>query len=185
VGNLQWEMNYGGSLNDHFGDVLEVDDGFLLVGYTRSFGSGMSDYWVVKIDQFGTMQWQNFYGGPAQDDGYKVAQLLDGSFVLAGLSTSYNGDVTFNYGMSDFWIVRFDTAGSLLSEHSFGGSHIDWLRDMKETSDGGLLISGDTRSIDGDITNNQGAEDAWLMKLDMAGNVEWQRTYGGTGAQLH
>ncbi len=183
VGNLQWEMNYGGSLNDHFGDVLEVDDGFLLVGYTRSFGSGMSDYWVVKIDQFGTMQWQNFYGGPAQDDGYKVARLLDGSFVLAGLSTSYNGDVTFNYGMSDFWIVRFDTAGSLLSEHSFGGSHIDWLRDMKETSDGGLLISGDTRSIDGDITNNQGAEDAWLMKLDMAGNVEWQRTYGGTGAE--
>ena len=143
---------------------------------------GNDDVWLVKTDSAGTLQWQKNYGGSGTDFALFVAQATDGNYLFTGYSTSSDSDLTLNHGGYDAWVVKIDTAGKILWKKTYGGSGTDFAKSVQPTTDGGSIISGETTSSDGDITGSHGGDDLWLIKLDTAGNKQWQKVYGGSGS---
>lgn len=187
-GNLEWRRYFGGTNNDRAYDVLETSDGgYIIAGAAESNDfdisdpKGSYDYWVIKINSSGTLIWEKSFGGSEIDICYAIAQTSDGNFVLAGDSRSADGDITGARGNADFWILKIDPNGNTIWQKSFGGSAFDSARGAAPTSDGGVLISGASRSSDVDLSQNLGQNDFWIMKLSSSGTIEWQNSYGGTG----
>jgi len=186
---IQWKKCYGGSLDEELYSLqLTTDGGYIFAGFSKSndgdvtLNYGNFDYWLVKVDSLGVIMWQKSYGGTHDDYANYVQQTADGGYVVAGSSASDDGDVTGHHGSTsflDFWIIKTDSIGTLLWEHSFGGSGYDAATTIKETSDSGFIVSGVTQSNDGDVTVNQGNSDYWVIKLNAAGILQWQKTYGG------
>ena len=112
------------------------------------------------------------------------AHTLDGGYILAGYTSSNNGDVTINKGDEDLWIVKTDSMGNLMWQKSFGGENKDEARDVQELSDGGFIIAASTMSTGGDVTGNHGSSDYWILKLDSMGNLLWQKCFGGSGSDV-
>jgi len=189
AGNLQWQKSFGGSGFDIAYDIHPANDhGFIFAGYTNStdhdvsVNHGFDDCWVVKLDSGGAIQWEKTFGGSDQDQLFSIRQNSDGNYSAAGFSKSVNGDVTNPKGGADFWILKIDSLGALIWQHSFGGSSDDRAHSLAKTSDGGCVVAGTTASSDSDVTANHGGEDIWLIKLDSTGSMEWGKTYGGSGA---
>jgi parallel beta-helix repeat protein len=170
-GQESWNW-YGGSNSDvGLCLVQSTDGGFAIAGYTNSFGSGSYDFYLIKTDPNGGLQWAKTYGGTGSDQAYSVIQTADGGYLLAG-------DTTSGAGPYDFMLVKTDKDGNIKPgwPKTYGGSGADTVWAVIETYDGGFLVVGDTTSY------GAGAEDFWLVKTDSSGNVEWTRTYGGTGS---
>jgi len=169
-GDLQWNKTYGGAQNDVASSVISTSDGgFLLIGYTLSFGAGSYDFWLVKTDASGNMQWNQTYGG-AEDDVEKSAILTsDGGYALAGFTGS------FGAGDFDFWLVKIDVSGKMEWNKTYGGAGDDEAYALVQTNDGGYALAGWTDSV------GAGSWDAWLVKTDASGNMQWNKTYGGIG----
>lgn len=187
-GNPEWQRMYGGSAEDKaYGLKQTPDGGYIVVGYARSNNgdvtgnNGQADCWVVKLDASGDIEWQRALGGPGFDAGYDVILTTDAGYLITAWADQAGGDVSEHYGSADFWIVRLYVDGSIEWERSFGGSGTDLLRAAVATSDGGYLIVGATESADGHITDPLGGWDMWVLKLDPNGELQWQRTYGGSG----
>jgi predicted secreted protein len=169
-GNMEWNQTYGGTGNDLGINVIQtIDGGYAIMGYTSSFGAGSSDFWLVKTDAAGTMQWNKTYGGTGSDMGFNVIQTDDGGYTLAGPTTS------FGAGSMDIWVIKTDSTGNMLWNKTYGGTGMDYMDQMVRTVDGGYAIAGFTTSF-GAV-----GSDAWLVKIDMSGNAQWNKTYGGTG----
>lgn len=186
-GNIVWQRSYGGSAEDEaYGVQQTMDGGFIVAGYTESNDGdvtgnhGELDYWVLKLDGSGNLLWQKCYGGSGEDEAYSISETADGGFVVAGESESTDGDVTGNHGEGDYWIVRLDNMGNLLWEKSFGGSSVDYAKMIKATSDNGYVVAGWSSSIDGDLDENMGYTDYWIVKLDADGNMQWEKCTGGS-----
>lgn len=193
LGNLLWEKRFGGTTIDNMASLaLAHDGGFLLGGLSLSGVGGDKtepswggfDYWVVKIDSLGNKLWDKRYGGMLDDNLDEVQSTSDGGFVLAGFSRSFiSGDKTEDTeGNWDYWIVKIDSLGNKLWDRDYGGTDVDWLFSMVTTSDGGFALAGSSFSgMNGDKTDtSRGWSDYWLVKLDPAGNFQWDKTYGGT-----
>lgn len=185
----------GGSANDRLNSLVMTEDGgSLLVGATNSTDGDISglhgsanDVWAIKVDSMGSTQWQRALGGIANDEAYSALQLPDGGFIILGSANSSDGDVSGHHGsaaLADLWVVKLDSSGDLLWEHSFGGNSSDRGYSIKPTADGGYILAGETYSSDGDVTGLHGQNDAWVVKLDSAGNLEWQRAYGGSSTDI-
>ncbi len=147
---------------------------------------GNADYWVMKLDNGGNLQWEKSYGGRNEDDAYDVEQTNDGGYILAGATGSNDGDVTGNHitenGTSyDYWIVKTDGSGNIQWEKCYGGSGGDMANCIRQTTDGGYIVSGTSTSNDGDVTTNPNGG-AWIIKLDAAGTIQWQRGDENNGA---
>lgn len=142
---------------------------------------GLWDFWIVKLNNIGDIEWQKSYGGSSTDEAYSIHQTTDGGYIVAGTSTSNNGDVTENHGYSDFWIIKLFDNGDMEWQKSYGGSEFDIARSIQQTTDGGYIVAGESSSTDGDATENQGLSDFWVIKLNSTGNMEWQKSYGGSG----
>jgi len=169
-GNLRWNQTYGGAEFDHVYSLVETyDGGFALAGLTGSFGGGNFDFWLVKTDSFGNVEWNQTYGGTKSDIAYSVIETSDRGFALAGYTMS------FGVEESDFWLVKTDVSGNMEWNQKYGGEKSDIATSLIETSDGGFALIGNTLSF------GFGDGDFWLVKTDMAGNMEWNWTYGGTG----
>ena len=194
VGNIEWDKTIGGSGTDDFSKfVLTRDGGYVLGGTSDSpisgektdSSKGGKDYWIVKINSVGTIQWQKTFGGSSTDELSGIAQTPDGGYFIGGTSTSgISGDKSeTNSGLNDYWVIRIDSIGNLLWENTIGGSAADALRDIQLTNDGGYILSGHSSSdISGDKTSaNIGSADYWIVKLDSVGNIQWQSAIGGTG----
>jgi hypothetical protein len=167
-GNVQWQNTYGGSNDDEAYSIQQtLDNGYIVGGYTYSFGAGFSDVWVLKLDANGNVLWQKTYGGSSNDWAESIQQILDGSYVVAGVTDS------FDAGNGDFWVLKLDANGNVLWQKTYGGSAFDRGRTIQQTSDGGYIVGGMTQSF------GAGNGDAWELKLDANGNVQWQKTYGG------
>ena len=193
-GDLLWEKSYGFSGADTGISLLETNDGGLLlsgiIDVTASGGLGATnrlspkhaggDYWLIKTNQNGSLEWSNYYGGNFTDTPYGIIQKDDNSFLVIGSSDSNDTDISNNLGEYDFWLIDISADGQLISEKSLGGSQIDEGRAIVPTSDGNFLITGDTRSNDLDVSNNNGGADLWLIKITPSGEVLWEKTLGGS-----
>lgn len=185
---IQWQKSYGGSLDDVAYDVAQSADGSFLMftGLSQSsdgdltLNHGDYDYWVVKLDPDGNIIWQKSFGGTSRDFPYSLNITPDGGSVIAGYSKSHNGDVTVNKGLMDFWIIKLDGNGNLQWQKSYGGSGEDVAWNAVPTSDGGYIVDGRTNSTDGDVTVSHGGDDIWILKLDANGNLQWQKSIGGS-----
>ncbi len=194
-GNISWEKSFGFSGADDGISIIQTNDnGFLITGVldvTASNGQGNTkqittkrhaggDYWAIKLDTSGNIEWSKFFGGTFTDTSYGVVQTNDNDYILVGSSDSEDVDINNNKGVYDFWVIKISETGSLLWEKSFGGSQADEARGITKTNDGNFIIIGDTRSSDKDVSSNNGAADFWVIKISSDGNLIWKKTFGGT-----
>jgi len=184
---ILWQQTFGGS-SDDIAQAMDVtpDGGYILAGTTASVngdvttGHGKTDVWVVRLNSDGTLIWQKTFGGSSDENAQAIKQTADGGFILAGPTTSFNGDVTGNHGATDFLVMKLDANGTLLWQKCYGGSSVDVPYALDQTSDGGFVIAGTTYSSNGNVTGNHSSGDYWIIKLDKNGNLVWQKAYGGS-----
>jgi len=186
-GNVVWDSCYGGKEQDGASSIEQTNDGgYIIAGLTESTDGevtgnhGKQDYWVVKIDSAGVMQWEKCYGGSNEDVPNSIQQTFDGGFIVAGESNSTDDEVTGNHGGYDYWIVKLDDTGKIQWEKSYGGSGDDLPSSISQTTDEGYIVAGISRSNDGDVTGNHGGDDYWIIKIDSIGTLQWEQSYGGT-----
>jgi len=167
-GKQVWGQRYGGNDPDECYSVRQTSDGgYILGGYTYSFGAGNKDFWLVKTDANGRQLWSKTFGGGGEDECRSVQQTSEGGYILAGTTES------FGAGWHDAWIVKTDPNGKELWSRTFGGEGEDRCYSIDQTSDGGYILGGDTSP------HESGGSDFWLVKTDAKGNRLWSRTLGG------
>ncbi len=191
LGEIVWKKSYGGSGVDYAKSIQQTTDGgYVIAGYSNSSngdvsgGHGNYDFWVVKIAGDGTLEWQKTFGGTNEDRAYSIKQTPDGGYIVGGITTSSDGDVTDPKGSFDVWIVKLASTGSLDWQKTLGGTGIDFCYDLITTEDGGYLFTGYSNSVDGDVEGGQGSEDYWVVKLNDTGALTWQKTLGGTKSDI-
>ena len=167
-GNMQWDKTFGGSDWDVPYSVQQTSDsGFIITGDTVSYGAGKSDFWLIKTDENGNMQWDKTFGGSDWDVGLSVQQTIDGGYIMTGRTES------FGAGSEDAWLIKTDADGILEWDKTFGGSGQDGGRSVQLTADSGFIITGWTGSFGS-------GGDVWLIKTDENGNMQWDKTFGGS-----
>lgn len=188
---IEWQKCLGGTGNDYSYSVEQTSDGgYVLGGLTYSVNGdvtgnhGLFDYWVVKLNSTGGMEWEKCLGGTWGDYLRSVCQTADGGYILGGFSFSSDGNVTDNSGQSDYWIVKLNSTGDLEWEESYGGSQYDDAYSIRQVSDGGYIVAGSTTSSNGDVTGNHGTYDFWIAKLNGGGGLSWQKCLGGSEADV-
>lgn len=195
-GTIQWQKCYGGTDFEMGNDIKQTNDGgYIFTGHTYSNNMDVSgnhgsypsfDAWVVKITSNGNIQWQKCYGGTGKEFPHSILQTSDGGYIVTGFATSNDGDVSGNHNpdlFSDFWVFKLTTSGNIQWQKCFGGTDNDFSISISQTTDDGYVLSGFTFSVDGDITNNNGPVDVWVIKLNNTGGMEWQKCYGGSNAE--
>lgn len=163
-GLLQWEKEFGGVGRD-VGKCIRhtTDGGYIVVAVTGAGGTGNEDSWLIKLDAEGNMEWDRRFGAGQNDSAESVCQTSDGGYVFTGYT---NSNASFN---TDLWVVKTDAAGNREWEKSYGESGADRGKSVRQTADGGYIIGGSMAS------EETGQVSGWLMKLDVAGHLQWQR----------
>jgi hypothetical protein len=193
-GIVSWQKTFGFLGADYGISLLEAKNGgFLLTGVldvSASGGEGNAKattvnhaggvYWVIKTDNSGNLQWSKYFGGSFTDEPLDVIETTDNNFIIVGSSYSNDFNITNNKGTYDFWVTKISSTGNLLWEKNFGGSEIDEARAITSTNDGNLIIVGDSRSSDKDVSINFGGADVWVLKMSVEGDLLWETTIGGT-----
>ena len=173
-GTPLWQKTYGGPGGGFGGENVEdleitSDGGYVVAGATNSFGAEHHQPLVLRLDGSGNVLWQKTYRTTGRDWGGSIALSSDGGYVLAG------GTDPLPFGGDDVegHVVKLDASGNVQWQKTYGGALSDQLRDVQQTSDGGFVVAGWTRSF------GAGREDAWVLKLDADGEIQWQKTFGG------
>lgn len=189
-GNLIWSRFFGGSFTDTAFDInFDSSNNLYIIGSSDSNDSditnnkGSYDFWVVKVDDNGTLIWEKSFGGSEIDQGRAIIKTNTG-FLLVGDTRSSNVDVSNNNGGADIWTANIDFDGSLLSNLSYGGSSFDLPKSAFKTLDNGVIITGNSRSSDLDLSNNNGQNDVWVFKLDANNSIVWQSSVGGSNIDI-
>jgi hypothetical protein len=186
-GGLIWQKSLGGPGHEYFSAIQQTaDGGFAAAGRNTSAGGdvannrGHSDMWVVKLSPDGAIEWEKSLGGSGKDFATSIQQTADGGFVAAGLSESSNGDVSGNRGSSDAWFVKLSPDGALEWEKPLGGSLGELANSVQQTADGGYVAAGWSFSKNGDVGENRGHSDAWVVKLGPDSAFQWGKVMGGS-----
>jgi len=170
-GNEQWNRTFGGAKADRLdrgGSVRQTaDSGYIITGYTKSYGVGDADAWLIKTDANGIEQWNKTFSGASMDWGHSVQQTEDGGYIIAGRTDPYVG------ARADAWLIKTDANGTEQWNRTFGSDGCEYAASVQQTSDGGYILTGRTNSY------SVGEADAWLIKTDLEGNEEWNRTFVG------
>ncbi len=168
-----WTRTFGGQREDIAYSVIQAADStFAVLGLTKSFGAGNSDFWLVKIDPDGNEIWARTFGGADLDEGYHVHQTLDNGFMLAGDTRS------FGAGGTDMMLVKTDPSGNEEWKKAFGGSGGENAAAALQTSNGNYILGGTTDSF------GHGGKDFVLIRVDSTGNEIWTKTYGGSDDEV-
>jgi len=167
-GFQQWYQTFGGVSWDYGESVQQTSDGgYIIVGYTCSYGAGSYDVYLIKTNAEGNQQWSQTFGGISVDCGYSVQQTSDGGYIIAGWTYS------FGAGYRDVYLIKTDANGNETWSQIFGGSDDDIGRSVQQTSDGGYIIAGYTGPY-------AGTNDVYLIKTDANGNEQWSQVFGGS-----
>ena len=167
-GDTLWAKTYGGVEHDYGESVQQtVDSGYIVVGYTKSFGAGNYDVYLIKTDENGDTLWTRTYGGIAWDRGYSVQQTTDNGYIITGNTRS------FGAGDYNIYLIKTDENGDTLWTKIYGGLDTDYGYSVQQTSDSGYIITGYTKSF------GAGGYDVYLIKTDVDGDTLWTKTYGG------
>jgi hypothetical protein len=172
-GNMEWNRTYGGTQFDKdiaYSLVATSDEGYAIAGSTETFGAGNDDFWLIKTDAFGNVEWNRTYGGVWGEGARSLVVTSDGGYALAGETSGAEG--------RNGWLVKTDAAGNMEWNRTYGGTGIDVAYSLVATSDGGYAIAGTT------IFFNSSISDFWLVKTDALGNMDWSQTYGRTGIDV-
>ncbi len=168
-GDIEWQHIYGGTGDDKAYSVQETSEGgYIVAGSTQYLGAQDHDFWILKLTSAGFFEWQRIYGGYGDDVAYFIQETSDEGYIVAGDTNS------FGFKESEFWVLKLTSIGDVEWESIYGGSDNDYLNCIQETSDGGYVITGNTYSF------GAGDSDILALKLSYAGDIEWQRTYGGS-----
>lgn len=186
AGATEWQKGFGGNTSDILRSIQQTaDGGYILGGYSQSdiWGdktennhgpSYTYDYWVVKIDSAGNLQWENTIGGNGYDWLYSAKQTADGGYIIGGYSDSnISGDKNENsLGSEDYWIIKLDALGNIVWQNTIGGNSRDFFRSLEVTDDRGFILGGYSSSgISGDKTaSSRGGNDYWVVKLRPSNN---------------
>jgi hypothetical protein len=200
TGNLVWQKTYGGSFTDQANSICATTDGgAVIAGWTNSAdgdvthlhgpAGGAADFWVVKIDDTGAIQWQNTYGGSRNDYAQSIKQTRDGGFIVVGNTYSNDSDVAGNHDNSgataDVWVVKLNASGAITWQKNFGGSLQDEANCVIQSVDDDYVIVGSSWSNNGDVSRGSfipfnSNPDYWTFKIDTIGGIVWQGCQGGT-----
>jgi len=144
-----------------------TDGGYIVAGYTTSFGAGVSDIYLIKTDASGTTLWTKTYGGTDYESANSVQQTFDGGYIVAGFTAS------FGAGSSDVYLIRTNSSGDSLWTRTYGGISGEAGNSVQQTTDSGYIVAGYTVSF------GAGSDDAYLIRTNSSGDTLWTRTYGG------
>jgi len=173
-GESQWQKTFGGSEADFARSVQQTSDGgYVIAGFTYSFGAGNADVYLIKTEPNGSSQWQKTFGGNRWDRGHSVQQTSDGGYTIAGQTRS------FGEGLDDVYLIKTDPNGDSLWQKTFGGFMQDTAGSIQKTIDGGYIIAGTTYSFGAGDQQEPYFEDVYLIKTNANGNSQWQKTFGG------
>jgi hypothetical protein len=194
---IDWQKSYGGSGDEYARSITPTSDGgYIMAGSSTSFDGEVTghhatggllhpqDFWVVKVNSTGTIEWQKSLGGGDADGAVSIIQTTDGGYIVAGNSESVDGDrATGNHGSNyDYWVVKLSSTGSIQWQKSLGGLVFDYGYSIIQTTDGGYIIAGDSNSGNGDLAVNYGGYDIWVVKLSSTGSIQWQKNFGGNSS---
>ena len=168
-GNELWSQTFGGEGDDlSFSVQQTTDGGYIVTGFTNSFGNGNSDVYLIKTDGNGTKLWSQTFGGESHEEGYSVQQTTDGGYIISGRTESFgNGNI-------DIYLIKIDENGNEQWSQTYGGSYNEIGYSFQQTTDGGYIITGWTDSF------GNGNKDVYLIKTDENGNEQWSQNYGGS-----
>lgn len=168
-----WRKTFGGPHAEGGRSIRETSDGgFIIAGYTFSFGAGDTDVYLVKTDVDGNAVWTKAFGGPGWEYGFSVSQTSDGGYIVTGYTTSDGA------GSKDVYLLKTDSEGNQMWSKNYGGPGLDVGMSVLETSDGSYVVAGYTESF------GEGESDAYLIKTDSTGNEMWSKTFGGSGPEM-
>jgi len=203
--NVLWQKTFGGSSDDRGQGIITTSDGgFLVTGFSRSTdgdvseNAGFHDFWVLKLSSDGDLVWEKSIGFSGNDRSFSVIETIDGGFFITGFLdvSASNGEGnddgesrhtsgrSSRHGVGEFWGVKLNRFGQTQWRRYFGGSNNDRSYDVAETIDGNLIMIGSSESNDFDITNSQGSYDFWAVKVSLAGEMLWQKNFGGSSIDI-
>jgi len=161
-GSLAWQKTFGGNGDDEAYSIQQTTDGgYIVAGYTDSFGAGSYDVYILRLNSDGSLAWQKTFGGNSRDEAYSIQQTTDGGYIVAG----YTG--------LGVYILKLDSNENLVWGKTFGGGLDDKAYSIQQTTDGGYIVAGYTWSF------GTGSDDAYVLKLNSDGSLAWQKTFGG------
>jgi protein involved in ribonucleotide reduction len=192
-GNKLWQKTYGGSGSDYANSIIRTPDGGYMVqasswsedgDITRHVSTMQYDYdwWIFKIDASGNKVWDRNFGGSALDIASNIIA-VNGGYLITGATKSSDYDAVGSHGDDDGLVIKIDESGNEIWSHVYGGAASDGFFAVIPTQDGGFLFTGNASSTDGDVSENKGAADAWVVKTDENGAIVWQKTFGGSGQE--
>ncbi len=176
--SIEWQKSLGGT-HDDYGTSVDVtnDGGYVIAGDSYSNNGnvsgnhGDSDFWVVKLNGNGEIEWQRCYGGSDWERTPSILNTINGGYIVAGTTMSNDGDISINHGASDVWVVKTDTIGNIEWEKTYGSYGGEGADCIQQTTDGGYIIAG----YGGSCNNHQGL----ILKIKSNGDLEWETEVGG------
>ncbi|MRX63592.1 fibronectin type III domain-containing protein [Maribacter luteus] len=194
--SIAWEKSFGGSKIDMANSLqLTVDGGYIIAGTSDSDDGDVGgnndaegylggDFWIIKLNHSGDLMWETNLGGSSDEGGNDIQQTADGGYIVVGMTDSNDQDISGDTSSADVWIVKLDGSGNLVWETNYGGGSGDEANAVRQTVDGGYIVAGFTGSSDGDVEDNNGGLDYWILKLDANGTLVWETTLGGSGFDI-
>jgi hypothetical protein len=190
TGTLDWSKYFGGSFTDTPFGVVETSNNEYIIAassdsedFNISNNKGTYDFWILKISSNGTLIWEQSFGGSEIDEPRAITATNDGNFIIVGDTRSSDIDVSVNSGAADLWMIKIASDGTLIWEKTIGASSFDVARSIFKTQDHGFVIAGSSRSSNAGFTN-QGQNDAWILKVNSSGEIDWQKIVGGSGVDF-